>query len=160
MIFMVLLVIDHHVLSRFYIFFVLNSGGPCLHLCCSNCYLHLWAQPLSENIWNEIIKLWQLKDDNYNDDVGYKCNYYKHNDDDDNLGGDTAIIRHYWFNQGHLLKDHKQEPLQDVDQDKSSQIYTNLSSASMIGRLQFWPNRTCCDHHKLFHPISISFTCQ
>ena len=47
----------------------------------------------------------------WNDDGDNKGKF----DDDNNLCGDATIIRDYWLNQGHFLKDDKQEALNDVD---------------------------------------------
>ena len=69
------------------------------------------------------------------DNVDKKKDY---NDDDDNLGGDAAIIRDNGFNQGHLLQDHKQEALHYRDNHRNSllffKIFNNPLPANMRGR--------------------------
>ena len=82
----------------------------------------------------------------------------KNHDLNDNLCSDAAIIRDYWFNQGHLLKDDKQEALQDVDQNQISQKKHNQVWKPPVG-YEYYTVKTSdqdgifCDHHELFHPI-------
>ena len=72
-----------------------------------------------------------------------------YNDDDDNLGGDAAIIRDNGFNQGHLLQDHKQEALHYRDNHRN---YYSLKSLTMPS-LPIWEEDDTFDGEELENRI-------
>ena len=67
-----------------------------------------------------------------------------YNDDDDNLGGDAAIIRDNGFNQGHLLQDHKQEALHYRDNHRNSLLFFKIFN-NALGKPSFVKKKIFCE---------------
>ena len=80
---------------------------------------------------------------------GQKNNDCNDDGDDDNLGGDAAIIRDNGLNEGHLLQDHKQEALHYRDNHRN---YYSLKSLT-IPCLPIWEEDDTFDGEELENRI-------